>query len=578
MNDFKILWSLLEKKEKKKFSLLIFLFIIQSFLEVIGIAAVIPYITLIFNPENFSSYPFIKNYTHYLIKYGDQLIIVFSIIFFGIFALKNLSYVFTYKVKNFFINDFKVNISKKILLKYFSQDFLFFSRNRQGKLTNNIISETQNLANNFLDSLIILISEVMILLAIFFLIIFSGYYKGLIVIIPILLFTSFILKSVNKKVRSFSYLRVNTSEKMQTLTQRIFIGIRDIFLSNNAINLAEKFYLYSKKQADIDSNNSTYQLFPKAILELAGLFILLVLVTYFSQIGVDKNNILTNLTFYFVIAYKAIPTYNKILIQYQRLSYSQNSLNIIKNALSIKDKRSLIKLENSKIEFQKSIELKNLSFSYEEDSKILENVNLKINKGEIIGICGESGSGKSTLLNLLTLLTKPDEGGFYLDNKPLNGKDEIKGYQDLIRFISQDTFLIDDNIKNNILFYNQDGKKIDENRLEYAIKFSQLDKVINSFPGNLDYLVGSHSRRISSGQKQRIAIARAIYNAKDILIFDEATNALDTETEKKIITNIFQLKNKHTIFLVSHEMRNLEGCDVIYKVKNGKIEKNFNQK
>ena len=427
MNDFKILWTLLEKKEKKKFSLLIFFFIIQSFLEVIGIAAVIPFITLIFNPENFSSYPFIKNYTHYLERYGDQLLIVFSIIFFGIFAFKNLFYIFTYKLKNFFINNFKVNISKKILLKYLSQDFLFFSRNRQGKLSNIIGSETQNLANNFLDSLIILISEVMILLAIFFLIILSGYYKGLIVILPILLFAGLILKSVNKKVKSFSFLRVNTAEKMQTLTQRIFIGIRDIFLSNNAINLVEKFYLYSKKQADIDSNNATYQLFPKAILELAGLFILLVLVTYFSQIGADKTNILTNLTFYFIIAYKAIPTYNKILIQYQRLSYSQNSLNIVKNALSIEDKRSLIKLENSKIEFQRSIELKKLSFSYEAGQKILENINLKINKGEIIGICGESGSGKSTLLNLLTLLTKPDEGGFYLDDKLLNGKDEIKG-------------------------------------------------------------------------------------------------------------------------------------------------------
>ena len=575
MNDFKILWTLLEKKEKKKFSLLIFFFIIQSFLEVIGIAAVIPFITLIFNPENFSSYPFIKNYTHYLERYGDQLLIVFSIIFFGIFAFKNLFYIFTYKLKNFFINNFKVNISKKILLKYLSQDFLFFSRNRQGKLSNIIGSETQNLANNFLDSLIILISEVMILLAIFFLIILSGYYKGLIVILPILLFAGLILKSVNKKVKSFSFLRVNTAEKMQTLTQRIFIGIRDIFLSNNAINLVEKFYLYSKKQADIDSNNATYQLFPKAILELAGLFILLVLVTYFSQIGADKTNILTNLTFYFIIAYKAIPTYNKILIQYQRLSYSQNSLNIVKNALSIEDKRSLIKLENSKIEFQRSIELKKLSFSYEAGQKILENINLKINKGEIIGICGESGSGKSTLLNLLTLLTKPDEGGFYLDDKLLNGKDEIKGYQDLIRFISQDTFLIDDNIKNNIIFYNQDSEDIDENRLDYAIKFSQLDKVIDSFPKNLDYHVGSHSRRISSGQKQRIAIARAIYNAKDILIFDEATNALDLETEQKIISNIFQLKNKHTIILVSHEMRNLEGCDVIYKVKNGKIESNI---
>lgn len=575
MRDFKVLWSLLDKKDKKKFNILIILFIIQSFLEVIGIASVIPFITAIFNPEKLSSYPILRDYTDYLAIYGDQLLLISSIIFFGIFVLKNLSYIFTYKVKNFFINDFRATIAKKILLKYLSQDFLFFSQNRQGKLSNVIGSETQNLANNFLDPIIILISEVMILLAIFLLIILSGYYKGLIVILPILIFTGFILRSVNRKIKSFSFIRVNTAEKMQTLTQRIFIGIRDIFLSSNAINLVEKFYLYLKKQADIDSNNTTYQMFPKALLELAGLFVLLVLVIYFSQIGVDKNSILTNLTFYFVVAYKAIPSYNKILIQYQRITYSQNSLNIIKDTLSMGVKRSLVKLKNSKSEFRKSIELKNLSFSYENGNKILENINLKINRGQIIGICGESGSGKSTLLNLITLLIKPDEGGLYLDDKLLNENNQIKVYQDLIRFISQDTFLIDDNIKNNIIFYSQDDKDLDENRLDYAIKFSQLDKVIDSFPGKLDHLVGSHSRRISSGQKQRIAMARAMYNAKDILIFDEATNALDLETEQKIISNIFQLKDKHTIILVSHEMRNLEGCDVIYKVKNGRIESNI---
>tara|TARA_B100001057_G_scaffold500364_1_gene615001 strand:- start:10846 stop:12576 length:1731 start_codon:yes stop_codon:yes gene_type:complete len=568
MKDFNVLWSLLDKREKTKFNVLIVLFIIQSFLEVIGIASVIPFITAIFNPEKLSSYPFLRDYTDYLVIYKDKLLVISSIIFFGIFVFKNLFSLFTERLKNFFINDFRASISKKILLKYLSQDFLFFSKNRQGKLSNIIGSETQNLANKFLDPFIIFVSEAMILLAIFLLIIVSGYHKGLLVILPILLFVGFILKSINKKIKSFSFLRVDTAEKMQTLTQRFFIGIRDILLSNNAVNFAEKFYLYLKRQADIDSNNATYQLFPKALLELAGLFVLLVLVIYYSQIGVDKNSILTNLTFYFVIAYKAIPSYNKILIQYQKLIYSQNSLNIIKDTLSLEDKRSLVKIKNSKSEFRKFIELKNLSFSYENGNKILENVNLKINKGEIIGICGESGSGKSTLLNLLTLLIKPDEGSFYLDGKLLSENNQIKGYQDLIRFISQDTFLIEDNIKNNIIFYSQDEKHHDENRLEYAIKFSQLDKVIDTFPNNLDYMVGSHSRRISSGQKQRIAMARAIYNAKDILIFDEATNALDFETEQKIIQNIYGLKNKYTVILVSHEMRNLKGCDVIFEVKN----------
>ena len=127
----------------------------------------------------------------------------------------------------------------------------------------------------------------------------------------------------------------------------------------------------------------------------------------------------------------------------------------------------------------------------------------------------------------------------------------------------------DDSIKNNITF--EEESSIDNDKLNRAIKFAQLDQFIKSLPEGLNYMVGSQSRRISSGQKQRIAIARAIYNSKEILIFDEATNALDYETEKKIIENIYQLRNKHTIILVSHELRNLEGCDIIYEVKKNSV-------
>lgn len=569
MKNFKTLWNLFGKKDQKNFSLLIILYVIQSFLEVISIAAVIPFITVIFSPESLSKFSFLDNYSDYFLRFQDDLLLIFCSIFLGIFIFKNLSLIWINNFKNNFVNIFKVEISKRILIKYFSQDFLFFSKNKQGKFLTILGSETHNLTHNLLDPIIILISEILILVGIFILIIISGYNKGLIVILPILFSASFILKSINKKIRGFSHMRVEIAENISTYLIRVYQGIRDVFLSNNAKSLADKISSYGKKQAHIEIKNSNYQLLPKAILEILGLLILLILVVYFVKIGVDKSVILTNLTFYFVIAYRSIPSYNKILIQYQRINFSINSLDIINSTLQLKDKRSLQKLKNSKIEFKDSIELKNIFFSYDSEKNLFENIDLKLKKREIVGVCGESGSGKSTLLNLITLLIKPDKGNFYLDNKVMKDHDDIKGYQDLIRFISQDTFLIDDTIKNNITF--EEESHIDNDKLNSAIKFAQLDQFINSLPEGLNYMVGSQSRRISSGQKQRIAIARAIYNSKEILIFDEATNALDYKTEKKIIENIYLLKNKHTIILVSHEMRNLEECDIVYELKDHKI-------
>ena len=169
------------------------------------------------------------------------------------------------------------------------------------------------------------------------------------------------------------------------------------------------------------------------------------------------------------------------------------------------------------------------------------------------------------------MLIEPTEGKFYLDDKVIVSKNEIRSFQNMISFISQDTFLIEDTIKNNILFYS--NEKLDEERLKFSIDFSNLNSIIKEFENGLDYEVGSHSRRISSGQRQRIAIARAIYNLKEILIFDEATNALDEKNENLIYKNILNLRGKKTVIIVSHNLKNLEHCDSIYEIKNSGVEK-----
>ena len=160
-------------------------------------------------------------------------------------------------------------------------------------------------------------------------------------------------------------------------------------------------------------------------------------------------------------------------------------------------------------------------------------------------------------------------GKLFLDDELINSNSKVRKYQDLITFISQDTFLVEDTIKNNIIFNST--SKVDAKQLKFSIDFAQIDKFVNDLPNGIDYMVGSHSRRISSGQKQRIAIARAIYSAKDMIIFDEATNALDDENEKAIISNIYSLRGKKTIIIVSHNKNNLDECDKIIEIRDKKI-------
>ena len=569
MKHFKIFWKLFDSKNKKIFYSIIFLFIIQSFLEAIGIASVIPFITVIFNPESLSSISFFENYTEFLEKNRNNLLPIFCLIFLFIFVIKNIFLIFIYRFKNSFVNNLRAFFTKEILVKFFHQEYLFFAKKKQGELITTLNTETLNLTKNFLDAVMILLSEIIILFGILFLILIMGHFKGVLIIFPILFIAGFIVKKLNKEIKNWANQRVELSENLATLSQRIFLGIRDIYLSSNADHLINKFYNINKDQSHMETKNSTIQLIPKALIEILGLSILLSTVFYFNNIGMSQDFILTNLTFYFVIAYRAIPAYNKILIQYQRIKYSKNSVDLINSTLSLSDDRVLSIPINDKIDFNKNIKINNFDFSYDNKKDLINNFSIEIKKGETIGLFGQSGSGKSTLLNLITLLIKPTSGKLFLDDKLINSNSEIRKYQDLITFISQDTFLVEDTIKNNIIFNST--SKVDAKQLKFSIDFAQIDKFVNDLPNGIDYMVGSHSRRISSGQKQRIAIARAIYSANDMIIFDEATNALDEENEKAIISNIYSLRGKKTIIIVSHNKNNLDECDKIIEIRDKKI-------
>ena len=224
--------------------------------------------------------------------------------------------------------------------------------------------------------------------------------------------------------------------------------------------------------------------------------------------------------------------------------------------------------ENTKLEnFSKSICIENLNFSYTEERKALDNINLTFDKNKKYAIVGESGSGKSTLIKLLMRYYNDYEGKISIDN--LNIKNIYSS--DLYKNISmtqQNIFMFDDSIKENIRLYsNHDDKDILD-----ACKRSGLDKLLNKLPNGINSLVGENGNKLSGGEKQRIAIARALINNTQILILDESTSALDNETAYNLENSLLNLENL-TLITVTHKLiKNiLNRYDEIIVMKNGKI-------
>jgi ABC-type multidrug transport system fused ATPase/permease subunit len=299
------------------------------------------------------------------------------------------------------------------------------------------------------------------------------------------------------------------------------------------------------------------------IIIIASLFLCSVLLF----LGKDLLSIIAVLGLFALSVYRMLPSIIRITNSFQTLEYNKPSFDLIFKELQKKYTPNQKAFIYSQVDDYKTIVIKDLHFSYSSrDKKIINNVNLKIHFGEIVGIIGESGIGKTTIINLILGIIKPTKGKILIDNKK-DIFENINKWQNSIGYVSQNIYLSNDTIKQNIAF-GIPSNRINMKLLKKSIIQSNLSGLIKNSRLGLDTPIGEFGSRISGGQKQRIGIARALYNDPKILILDESTSSLDIQTEKKIIEEVRLFKNKKTVIIISHRLSSLKYCDSIYKLNS----------
>jgi len=222
------------------------------------------------------------------------------------------------------------------------------------------------------------------------------------------------------------------------------------------------------------------------------------------------------------------------------------------------------------IRFQHFFELREVSLAYKQDGVLsLKNVSLLIHKGERVGFVGATGSGKSSMMDVIMGLMPPSHGGLYVDGLHVSVAN-LRDWQARVAHVPQSIFLADMSVAENIAFGVQ-CDRIDIQRVRAAARQAQIAELIESWPQQYDTLVGERGVRISGGQRQRVGIARALYKQVDVIIFDEATNALDDDTERSVMSAIDGLSKDFTILMVAHRISTLRKCDRIVKLHDGKV-------
>jgi len=569
INNF---WKLLENKQKVLFLTIIFFSLIQAFLEMIGIAAAIPFVTFLLKPESIAEIDIISKYIQpSQLIITDQLILIFCLIFFSIFLIKNLVIVITNKIIYNFIFTFRSKLFLDLLNNILHQEFLFFVKRGISKIFNTTFNEVNIFSINIVKPLIILFSELLVSFGILFLIVITGNIDGLILIFPIMVAVGLILKKINKSIKNWALTRIDNNEKIINYNFNLAHGIKEILIFGKIKNIVDQFNNSIESLREVDVKHNVVTSYPKVLLEQAVILIFILIILLMNFYGVENNNIIITLSFYLAAAYRLVPSINKIFVSYQQIKFGKPSIPRVMEYRNLKktniffDEKNLLKT----LSFEKEIRLKNINFNYDNNSNVVENLDLEIKKNQIIGISGESGIGKSTIINILTSLLKVKKGEIFVDDNHVNSQADFRKYQNLFSISSQDTYLLDGTIKENIIFgYDNNFSK---ERFDNAIKFSRLENTINNLPNGIETFVGSTIKQLSSGQKQRISIARSIYSDRKILIFDEATNGLDEENEKIIFNNLKKLKSNKTIIIISHNPKNLSICDEIYQIKNKKL-------
>lgn len=569
INDIK---AILDKKSLRYVVFIFFGLIISAILEMIGIGLLPSLAIAIDNTDLFLSkvnYLPVKNYITQISK--EKLLIYFCTILFAVFLFKN---VFLYSLiifENHIMKNIRISLSKKLMGKYLSQQYLFFVDKNTSSFLRNLQSEIGN-STNYISAVLVLFREVSVVIFLLILLISKSTNTTIVVLLIFGLLTFIIYNVFKNKISGISQKSLELRERILKIVGEFISSIKDVKIFKAENYVLNNFTKTQTELAKIDFYIKNLYAFPRILLEVVTIGTMLLFVIFFT-FSSSSDEILTKLTLLIILLVRFMPAFRSINESLTRLRILKVSIELIKNELNSNLKGELKEKKKELIrisKFENSINFENVSFQYPKTEKlILDNISLKIQEGDFIGIVGQSGSGKTTLINLLSGLLTPTKGNIFIDKK------NIKDYSihDIIGYVPQDIFLLDETIKKNIAFGTEDENINQKNVLE-AVRIANLQKFLDTNSLGVEASVGNLGAKLSGGQKQRIGIARALYKNAPLLILDESTSSLDVNTENLFIGEVKNIKKRLTIIFVSHRMTALKYCNKIYKLKDGKITEN----
>jgi len=560
-------WNILLPKEKKNLTILIFLKIIGMGLEVLGIALIIPLISILLKQET-------EFFNLDIVGYDIQSISVTWMAVFIIIAylIKNLSLMFLTWIDTKFAYGVEARLSKSLFKGYLNLPYHFHLTRNASKLVYNATGAVA-VFKATLFHVAVLISELFVLLGISIFLIIIEPFGFICASLLIGLFAATYYKMHKKKVTEWGEkTQFHQKSRIKNLMQGLG-AVKEIIILGLQNFFTNMYDIHNVEAAKMNRKNDVVNQFPKYILELSGVIGILTILIILKE-SVDKvEEVIIILGVFAAASFRLMPSANRILNALQGFRYSIAAIDNLGDEFDLINKKAVYTSDKKQkydfLKFQK-FNLFNVNYKYPNtENYILKNISLTLNKGEMLGIFGKTGSGKSTLIDIIAGLLNLEEGEISIDQKKYEQVPIF--WQRNIGYVPQNIYLLDDTLKKNIAL-GVSSENVNSEKIDELISLLDLKTLVNSLPKGIDTEVGERGIRLSGGEKQRVGIARALYNNPQILIFDEATNALDLKTEKLVMESIKKLQAEKIILIISHKKITLDFCNRIVELKNGVLE------
>ena len=559
-------------REKVALCGLLLLNVSCSLLEVAGIGAIVPFILMLSNPQAVENNRFMSMLYRFLNPGSHRnFMIILALLVIGFFIAKNLYMLGVFTCQQLFLRRKYINIADRLYATYIFSPYKFFFNRSTSELLRNV-QVVQSIAIGMLTPVLNLLAEMITVSMILLFLLCIDPVKALIIAGVMGGMAGLWLAFVKKFSRRLGERRLACDENLISGVTQSLSSIKETRLLGTENFFQEKFDQNIRRIGTMGVQADLLSISPRFYIESLTAVTVLAIMVLMLVLGRPGQTILVELTLLGMAAVRLMPSVTRMSVAISNIRIYIPAFNEIYNdVIAVANAAPEVKsaaAQPDNFEFKTKIEMRNVFFSYRQDLPTLQNFSLEIYRNQWVGFVGHSGSGKTTAADLLLGLLEPDSGQILADGHDI--RENLRGWQRKIGYIPQKIFVFNDTIRNNIAL-GLPSDKIDDTRVMQAVSTAQLEPLLAQLPDGLDSRVGEGGIKLSGGERQRIGIARALYRDPEILVMDEATAALDNETERSFMAAIRALAGQKTIICIAHRLTTVQNCDRIFFISGGKI-------